>query len=103
MLLLVFLLVILLAFERDLLSHVEGGEQFAHGARKAVLILEIAQQRIQILARALLDVGTPEIDDLLRGPRRSAPGQALATINEIASSIGASARSVISSYLPPRW
>ena len=97
------LVLLVLGIQGRLVGHVEGGEQLADVAGEAALVLDVLEQAVEVAARAVLDEVAPEIDDLGRGGGGFCPVRRSRTMRATASSSGASARSVISSYLPPRW
>jgi hypothetical protein len=75
---LVLVVLLVLGVEGGFVGHVEGGEQLADAAGEIALVLDVAQEPVEVLARPVLDEAAPEIHDLGGGLGRPLAGEALA-------------------------
>ena len=100
-LVLAVLAVLLVVLAAALVAHVERVEQVVDGVAEAALVLDQLLQPVERAAGAVLDQRPPQVDQLACAAGGGAsPVRRSRTIMATASSIGASARSVISSNLP---
>ena len=77
------------------LAHFEGIQQVVHRVAKLPLVLNEILEPVEIAAGTVLDQRSPQIDQLFGGRGGAMPVSRSRTIIASASSIGASARSVI--------